>query len=808
MILTVKSLLDTKPHPDRQEIKDYISHRNYCRCTGYDKIFQAVEEAGRILRGEPAQFAMSPDDAPLRKADGSLRYADDISLENLCYGKVLFSCESHAILKNLDISVAESIPGVTGIITADDIPGSRLIGMVDRDQPAMVDVGDTIRSAADPICAVFAESVQIAEEALKAPKPEYEKLPGISTIQEAMKPDAVKLWEKRPGNIFYNESLERGNACKALKSSRYSAEGQFSRSRIIHGYMEPESGLAMPDGKGGVEIRYPTQTVFDDQIQISEVLDIRKEKVRVIQLPIGGAFGGKEDIIFQHILAIASLKFNRPVKITLSRRESLRVAQKKHPAEYRVKLGMNEDGRFTALSAEILTDKGAYASLGFDIIENMMAFIGGSYFIPAVIVNGKSIHTNNVMSGAMRGFGANQSNFVIESIIDMLAEKAGMEPLDIRLLNALKPGLPTITNHILEPGVPGAREVLEAGRKALETERTPKVPEEMIAGFGIACGVKNVGFGHNLPESAGARIILSSDGTCRLFITHHEYGQGADIGNAHIVSEVLGIPVDRIEIQHPDTSLTPYTGATTASRQTFLSGNATLGACRNLISDLFIKAAERMGVADPASLTIENASVVDKNGSKKVYLYELGDYFSAEYRAFAPATEGFPKKRTKMTGAVPGFKSLRTHSAYAYGFQAAWIAVEPKTGRIQVLKILTVNDVGRTLNRRAVEGQMDGGVMMGIGYALSEQFQTERGRVISDNLEKCGLPRAAEVPEISNVIVEVPHPRGPLGVKGFAEAPSLATAPAISNAVYNAVGIRMYNLPMTPERVKDALDKS
>jgi CO/xanthine dehydrogenase Mo-binding subunit len=507
-------------------------------------------------------------------------------------------------------------------------------------------------------------------------------------------------------------------------------------------------------------------------------------------------------------LALAALKFNRPVKITLTRKESLKVTQKKHPTQYNVRLGCDMSGRFKVLSADILTDKGAYATLGFDIIENMMAFIGGPYYIPTVEINGRMFYTHNVMSGAMRGFGANQSNFVIESLVDMAARKIGVDPFTIRLKNALKQGLPTVTDHVLEPGIPGVIEVIEAAKGAVENESPPRAPEGASVGFGLACGVKNVGFGHSLPESAGAKVVLSTDGRCCLYVTHHEYGQGAVIGQARIASKALGIPIDRIEVQEPDTGITPYTGASTASRQTFLSGNATLGACRNLVSDLFERASDQLGVIDPASLTLEGNMVVEKGTGKKINLADLGESFTAEYRTIAPVTDGFLEEGEKSLYGYPGFKSRRTHWAYAYGAQAAWVAVDKETGKITVLKIVTVSDVGKVLNRRAIQGQQEGGVMMGVGYALSEEFVTEQGRNVTTAINKCGIPRAKDVPEIVNVTVEVPHPWGPLGVKGLAEAPSLATAPAIANAVYDAIGVRMYDLPMKPDRVKGAINGS
>ena len=533
MIMTAKGLLGSNPSPTRQEIKKYLSPRNLCRCTGYQKIFQAVEEAARVMRGEEPQLRGLEDDAPMRRRDsiakvtGSLAYAADIKLDNMLHGKVHFSAHPHAIVKKIDTAAARSIDGVAAVFTADDIPGSRKIGMIERDQPALVGPGDVVRSLADPICAVYAETQDAARLALEAVRVEYEVLPGVFNLQDAGKQDTPLVWPGKPGNRFFSGAQERADVDEALKNSDLVVEGKFSTARVAHGYMEPEAGLARPDGNGGVVIYYPTQSVFDDQVQVAEVLGPPKEKVRVVQLPTGGAFGGKEDVIFHHLLALGALKLQRPVKISLTREESLQVVQKKHPAKFSLQLGLDRDGTFRALMADIQTEKGAYAALGLDIIENMMAFVGGPYYIPAVRINGLSLYTNNVMSGAMRGFGANQSNFAIEALIDEAATKIGLDPFEIRLKNALRTGLPTVAGHVPEPGVAGVVEVLQTLQKAVQEEPAPQPPEGSSLGFGMACGVKNVGFGHGLPESAGAKVVFSADGSRRLFVTHHEYWPGS-----------------------------------------------------------------------------------------------------------------------------------------------------------------------------------------------------------------------------------------------------------------------------------------
>jgi CO/xanthine dehydrogenase Mo-binding subunit/aerobic-type carbon monoxide dehydrogenase small subunit (CoxS/CutS family) len=809
MIMTSTGLLMENPNPTRKEIREYIGPKNICRCTGYQKIVDAVEDAGRVLRGEKSLLADLPDDASLRRKDarlkvtGKVKYADDIELDGAIYGKIKFSDIPSGILNKIVTGDTTSIAGFTGMLTADDIDGSNKIGMVEQDQPGLVAIGERIRSVSDPLAAVFAETREGAEEALSLLTVEYEELPGIFNVKEALGKDAPLIHENKKDNILYNGTLVRGNPKEALNSSDIVVSGDFNTSRVAHGYTEVESGYAVPDGQGGVEIYYPTQAVFDDRRQVSGALGIKENKIRVIQLPTGGAFGGKEDVLFQHILAAAALKFNKTVKITLSREDSLRVVQKKHGIDFKASLGVDKTGRFRVLDVDIETDTGAYASLGHDIIENAMSFAGGPYYIPELRINGKSVYTNNVMGGAMRGFGANQANFMIESLINMAAEKLQMDTIEIRLLNALRPGLPTVTDHVLEPGIPGIVEALLEARKALEEFPLPPNSNGKKYGIGVACGVKNIGFGHGFPESAGAILELSKEGKCELMVTHHEFGQGAAIGQAKLVSEVLGIPVDEISVKLPDTGITPFTTATTASMQTFMTGNATLGAARKLLSDILVKAAEKMNITNPAALKLEGDSVVDNAAGKKIILSELGAPFRAEFRAFPPKTETFQEKSSQKDFTSPEFKSRRTHWAYAYGVQLALVEVDEASGKVLAKKIVTVSDLGKVLNKRAVEGQQEGGVVMGVGYALTEKYTSEKGYNVTETQGELGLPMAHEAPEIINRTVEVPHPWGPLGVKGLAEAPSLATAPAITNAIFDATGVRIFNLPVDPSLLKE-----
>ncbi|MCD6396510.1 MAG: molybdopterin-dependent oxidoreductase [Spirochaetaceae bacterium] len=809
MIMTSTGLLMENPNPTRTEIRDYIGPKNICRCTGYQKIIDAVEDAGRVLRGEQSLLANLPDDAPLRRKDarkkvmGSLKYADDIEIDGMIFGKIKYADIPSAILIKIDSEETETVPGFIGMVTALEMKGSNKIGMASQDQPGIVGTGERIRSIADPLAAVFSVSEKSAQESLDLLKVEYKKLPGIFSFEEALSKDAPLIHEDKKENILYSGTLERGNPKEALNNADIVVSGNFTTSRAAHGYTEVESGYAVPDENGGVEIYYPTQAVFDDKRQVAGALGLDDDKVRVVQIPMGGAFGGKEDVLFQHILAAAAIKFNKTVKITLSREDSLRVVQKKHGIDFHASLGVDKNGQFTVLDVDIVMDTGAYASLGHDIIENAMSFAGGPYYIPELRINGKAVFSNNVMGGAMRGFGANQANYMIESLINMAAEKLQMDTIDIRLKNALKPGLPTVTDHILEPGIPGIVEALLEAKEAMKELSKPKNKNGKKYGIGVACGVKNVGFGHGFPESAGSIIELSEKGKCKLMTSHHEFGQGAAIGQSKIVSEVLKIPVGDITVILPDTAKTPFTAATTASMQTFMTGNATLGAARELLSDILIKASKKIKNPNPAALKLQGDSIVDISNGNKIKLSELGAPFRAEFRAFPPETETFPDKATLKDYTSPDFKSKRTHWAYAYGVQIALVEIDETTGKVLVKKIVTVSDLGRILNRRAVEGQQEGGVVMGVGYALSENYKSKDGINITESLGELGLTTADEAPEIINRMVEVPHPWGPLGVKGLAEAPSLATAPAITNAIFDATGVRIFDLPVNKELLKN-----
>jgi len=810
MIMTAKALLDVNPHPTTEQIKSALTqNRNLCRCTGYVKIIEAIRDAAeRLAAGvtyAPLKLEGDHVNAPLLSREalgmvtGATRFGDDIVVEGMLHGKILWAAYPHAEILSVDTSEAEAMEGVALVLTAKDVPGKNQAGLIIRDQPAIA--ADKVRYIGDSLAAVFAESREIAEAAVKKIRVEYRPLPGVFSPEEAARPDAPRIHDK--GNLLHHARIERGDVETAFAQCAVVIEETYTTPFIEHAFLEPESGLAFPDDDGGVTIQMGTQCAFDDRTQLAEILALPEEKIRVVQLPMGGAFGGKEDMIFQQYLALAALRTGRPVKIVLTREESLRVHPKRHPARMRFKTGADREGRVLAVEAYITLDTGAYASLGIDVLENSLVFAAGPYYVPNVRLEGWAWYTNNVPAGAMRGFGVNQVAVALEQQMDAMARALGIDPFEFRLINALDVGLPTAADHMLEEGIPALKETIEAARRVFQQVQIPQPKAGKKIGVGVASAVKNIGYGHGVEESAGVILELQASGRVTLRASQHEYGQGARAGLVQLAASELGLPVSQIEIIGPDTALTPPTGPTTASRQTFLSGNAVLMACRALKDEIFGQVAEVLDVA-PQKLALRQDKVVDTDSGREVPLAELGERFVVERRYSPPPTAPLLEGEASHYG-LPDFQSRPTHWCYAYNTQVAVVEVDPDTGEVKVLTVVSANDVGKAIHRQAIEGQIHGGVMMGLGYALSEEFVVEQGINRTDSLHKCRVPLADQTPEIIPVIVEVPHPFGPLGAKGFAEAPSLATAPAILNAIYDAVGVRITSLPADKKRVKAAL---
>ncbi len=809
-IMAAKALLDENPNPSEEDIKTTLTKgHNLCRCTGYVNIIKAIQAAGAMIQngetpppiiadGNQVETIILPEDG-IKIVTGTTLYGADINIEGMLYGKMLWADHPHAKILNIDTSKAEALDGVEKVITARDIPGINQAGLLVRDQPALA--WDKVRYIGDPVAVVFAESEELAEEARQLIEVEYEVLPGVFSIDDASRDNAPKVHSE--GNLAKDLKIIRGDVESAFKDCAVIVEEDFSTSWVEHGYLEVESGLAYPAPDGGVVIKIGTQNAFGDREQLAEILGLPEEKVRIIQLPMGGAFGGKEDILLHQHLALGAFLTGKPVKIVLSREESLRVHVKRHPSWMHYKVGADRNGKILALQSSTVIDTGAYFSNGHKVLMNMVEFGAGPYYIPHLKIEGKAWFTNNITGGAMRGFGVNQVTFALESQIDEIARQLNMDPFEIRLINGLDIGLPTAADHIMEKGVVSIKETITAAEKKFKELSLPSSTENLKIGFGVASGVKSVGFGRQATESAGAILEMDSSGNVLVRHGHHFLGQGAKTGLMQIATSELGIPLDRINVLEPDTSLTPSTGATTASRQTFLTGNALVLASRELKEELFGRAAEILD-QDPARLKFEKDHIIDPETGEKVALSKFGDHFRFEKRFTSKPTSPFPDGSPSKYG-QPSFVSQHSQWCYAYCTQVAVVGVDIKTGKVKVLTMISANDLGKVLNRQAVEGQIHGSISQGIGYALSEKFEVKDGFNTTTTLNQLKMPLADQTPEIFPVLVEVPHPDGPQGAKGFAESPSLPTAPAILNAVYDAVGVRMRDLPADNKKILAAL---
>lgn len=809
-IMAAKALLDENPSPSEEEIKTALTKgRNLCRCTGYVNIINAILVAGEMLQTRQAPPPLitkgSQIDTILLSKDGikmvtgATLYGADITLEGMLHGKVLWAEHPHANIISINKFGAEELAGVEIVITAEDIPGLNQAGLLVRDQPAIA--GDKVRYIGDPVAVVFAETEKIAELALGLIQVKYDVLPGVFSIEDAAQTDAPKVHQD--GNLAKHLKIVRGDVESAFNDCAVVVEDDFTTPWIEHGYLEPESGIAYPSPDGGVVLKIGTQNAFGDREQLAEILGLPEDKVRVIQIPMGGAFGAKEDILLHQHLALGAYLTSKPVKMVLTREESMRVHVKKHPSWMHYKVGADQEGRILAIKAKVSIDTGAYMSNGHKVLMNMVEFGAGPYYIPNLFLEGKAWHTNNITGGAMRGFGVNQVTFALETQIDEIALQLNIDPFEIRLINGLDVGLPTAADHIMEEGVVSIKQTISAAQKKFNEMKLPPSSEMKKIGFGVASGVKSVGFGRQAQESAGAIIELDKSGQVLIRHGHHFLGQGAKTGLMQIATSELGIPLERIEIAEPDTALTPSTGPTTASRQTFLTGNAIVMASRALKEELFKRAAEILD-QDPAAFEFDQSSILDPASGSRVPLSELGDRFVFEKRYTSKPTSPFPDGAPSKYG-QPSFISKLSQWCYAYCTQVAVVEVEISTGKVKVLTVISANDLGKVLNRQAVEGQIHGSVSQGMGYALSEKFEIKDGVNISKTLNQIKMPTADQTPDVIPVLVEVPHPDGPQGAKGFAEAPSLPTAPAILNAVYDAVGIRIRDLPADKKIILDAL---
>lgn len=805
MIMVAKAILDKSLNPTREEVIKRLS-RNLCRCTGYVKIVDAILLSAKILRGEATvpkkEMSRAVGESfhridSLDKVLGSAKFASDLERVGMLYAKVLRSPHSHAEIERIDTSRAKSIIGVEAILTAADIPGRNRVGIFHLDQPVLAD--DKVRYVGDPIAVVAAISEEVAERALSHIEIDYRPLPELSDPLRSLRDDAPQIHDE--GGPLFVRRIERGNVERGFRDADIIIQNTYTTPFNEHAYLESEAGIAYLDEKGRIVIRAGTQNPHYDQSQVAAVLGIDLDRVRVVQTVTGGGFGGKLDISVQCILGLVTWKLGRPSKLVYTREESFLASPKRHPFRMEYRTGATKQGKLTALETHILADTGAYASFGPGVITRAAIHASGPYYFPNVLVEGTVVYTNNPFCGAMRGFGTPQVTFAIESQMDIMARDLGMDPLKFRYDNAFTPGSVTSTGQILDSST-SPRETLEALKPyytAALKERDSETPSAKVRrGVGLA----SMWFGTgktSLPNRSEVWVELREGGKTCVFSGAAEIGQGVRTVLVQIAAEEFGVPCHSIEIITADTALTPDADFTCASRQTYFSGNALRQAVNKLKDALFRVAAKTLGTpcgdlvfengqfsspADP-SRRIDLAEMVSIFESENIPLRYKGTYHIDATDLDDRTGQGFP------------------YPSYAFGTQMAEVEVDLPTGGVRVLRIVAAQDVGKAVNPSAVEGQIEGAVLMGLGFALKEEFVPGE----TFGFAQYKVPTAVDMPDITTVILEVPDPSGPFGVKGAGESPSLATAPAIINAITDATGARVYDLPANPARVQASLSQ-
>ena len=747
IVMKAEALLTRAPSPGREEVARALAG-NLCRCTGYTKIIDAVLLAAAARRGEGLPAVEAGGRVGSRAARyegdelalGDKPYVSDIAMPGLLEGACRFSDHPRARVVRIGTTRAEALPGVVAVLTWRDVPGERWQGLITRDWRQFVAEGETTSYVGDVLAVVVAHTRHAAREAAGLVDIEYEVLEPVTTADEALRPGAPRLQEN--GNVLSVSTVRRGNVDSALASAAHVVTETFSTQFIEHAFLEPESALAAVPGPDGtaVHVYSQGQGVWEDRRQVASVLALPEHQVRVTLVSCGGAFGAKEDLNVQAYAALAALRTGKPVRITLSRAESIRFHSKRHPLTMTYTAGCDAEGRLLAVRARITGDTGAYASVGDKVLERAAGHACGAYRVPNVDVEARAVYTNNPPCGAMRGFGANQANFAIEGIVDRLAARVGLDGWEMRWRNALDTGDRFGTGQLLGPGV-GLKQTLLAVRDAYRS----------AAHAGIACAVKNSGVGNGVTEYGKAILRPEPDGSVTLWHSWTEMGQGVHTVLRQIACEELGLPPERIRVI-VDTERDLDTGQTTASRSTMLGGRAVIEAAAKLR-----KASEMSGLAALA-----------------------GQEFRGECKVDWTTAPGDPAVTEPVT-----------HFAYAWATQVVILDAE---GRID--KVVAAHDVGRVLNPTLLEGQIEGGVHMGLGQALTEEFAVDAGVPVTTTLKSLGIIPPAGMPPVECIFIEEPQPEGPYGAKGVAEACLVPTASAVAGALHSFDGIRRTRLPM------------
>ena len=743
-VMRTKILLQDNPNPDRAEILKALK-QHLCRCTGYKKIVEGIEFAAEKLRNDQ-DVEFSEKGGGIGKsykkynayhtAIGERAFVDDLRFDNMLYSALKFSDHPRANIKNINVRRAENLHGVICVFTASDIPGEQNTGLIFNDWPLMIDIGQRTNYIGDVLAGIVAKTEEIAREAVSLIEVEYEILEPITDALKAILDSSPQVHENQ-SNLLENCIIKRGDADKALKGSAFVVTDYYETQRIEHAFMEKEAAIAMPNGNG-IELYSQSQGVYEDRRQVARILGLPEDDIRVILVPNGGGFGGKEDLSVQGHVSLYAYRLKKTVKLALTREESIRMHPKRHPVYMDISVGCDEKGKLTALKLRAIGDTGAYASVGTKVLERVAGHATAGYYVPIIDLEAKTVYTNNIPSGAMRGFGANQVAFALESCLDELCAKGGFDRWQFRYNNALVNGLTTATGQKLQ-GV-GIRACLEA----------LKDDYEKAIFKGLACGIKNSGVGNGMADFSNVKIKVLSNSHIRIHHGWTEMGQGVHNMALQTLVEETGIDPEIIEVV-VDTEAQIKTGMTTSSRATALVGNAIIDASKELVKDLKTKS--------------------------------LGELTGKTYKG------GWICDWTNKPGTRPDNEI--TH--YSYGY-AAQLCILDENGKIE--KFVAAHDAGKIMNPTLFEGQIEGAVHMGIGYALTEELEMKDGQLVSDRMRDLKILKAGETPEIIVKGVEVPDPVGPYGAKGIGEIGLVPTAAAIANAYCQFDGKRRKRLPI------------
>ena len=745
MVMAAKGLIDQNPDPTPQEVKNAI-RMNICRCTGYKKIEEAILLAARVFReGEEVPQRVLKGivgenldrvDAP-SKALGDALYADDLYFDGMLHGTAVRSAYPRARVLSIDTSAARAAEGVVCVLTAKDIPGTVKIGHLKQDYDVMIPEGAITHFLGDAIALVAAETEEQARAAAALVKVEYEPLTPVLDMMDGLK-DEILVHESNGTNVLSHEHLLRGNAAEAINNSKYVVTHRYSTPPTEHAFLEPECAVAMREGEG-VRIYSGDQGVYQTRKECAQMLHLLPEQVRVTAMMVGGGFGGKEDMSVQHHAALLAWHTNRPVKVAFTRAESMLIHPKRHAMEMEFTTACDENGYLTAMRATLVSDTGAYASLGGPVLQRACTHAAGPYNYQNIDIDGKAIYTNNPPAGAFRGFGVTQSCFATECNLNELAAMVGISAFEMRYRNAIRPGQ-VLPNGQIADETTALVETLDAARPILA--RDPKA--------GIACAMKNAGLGVGIPDTGRCRIEVK-DGDIYLHSSAACIGQGMGTVQTQMAAEILGIGHERIHYCAPDTALAPDAGNTTASRQTLFTGEAVVRAAKQV----------------------------------KEALHEAGSWEALEGRSFLGEYTGITDKL--------GSDKPNPVSHIAYGY-ATHVVELNDDGTLK--RVTAIHDLGVAVNPRAAEGQIEGGVVMGLGYALTEDFPLKDGKPTA-KYGTLGLFRSDKTPEVEAILVEKATKDGlACGAKGIGEICTIPTAPAVQNAYFNRDGVFRTKLPL------------